>query len=372
MVSYSTAAERWAGVGPYYAMFPISFSNAVVDSFTDPGDVVLDPFAGRASSIFSAATSDRIGVGVEINPVGWIYGQTKLRPAQQRNVQARLRELLELADQRRHPERLPRFFYSCFHHRALRFLRTAREELDWRNSKVDRTLMAFVLVYLHGKRGDSLSNQMRQSKAMSPQYSLDWWADRAMHPPNVNVQEFLEKRIAWRYAKGIPDVTWSTLALGDGAHILNFATPNLRPAKLLFTSPPYSGVTSYHYDQWLRLWLLGFSDSPRRTGQFHVGKFESQERYEALLRKVFEKCALLMDTGGFVYVRTDARERTLRITRNVLQDVFPDWPMRIAVKPLTRSSQTALFGDRSAKPGEVDLILKGPKAGRRVFRIHKR
>lgn len=374
MTTFATAAERWAGVGPYYAMFPISFSNAVVDSFTNPGDVVIDPFAGRASSIFSAATSGRVGLGVEINPVGWIYGQTKLNAAPKCKVETRLKQLVGLASAQAASgsARLPRFFRLCFHTRTLTFLQTARAELDWRSSRVDRTLMAFILIYLHGKRGDSLSNQMRQSKAMSPQYSIAWWDERSMKPPQIDVQGFLQQRIDWRYAKGVPSVTSSTLALGDGCQILNFAKRDLPPARLLFTSPPYSGVTSYHYDQWLRLWLLGYSDSPRRDGQFHAGKFESQERYEALLRSVFEKCASLMDEGGHVYVRTDARKRTNSITRNVLQDVFPDWTMRTAVKPLSGISQTALFGDRSSKPGDVDLILRGPKAGRRVFRIHKR
>jgi hypothetical protein len=232
--------------------------------------------------------------------------------------------------------------------------------------------MAFILVYLHGKRGDSLSNQMRQSKAMSPGYSIRWWKDRGLHPPRIDVERFLMKRIAWRYAKGVPDVAPSKLALGHGEHILRFASPDLPAAKLLFTSPPYSGVTSYHYDQWLRLWLLGAPDHPRRNGQFHVGKFESPDRYDRLLTRVFAKCATLMDRGGFVYVRTDARARTREITERVLREVFPDWTLRVARKPLSRHSQTALFGDKSPKPGEVDLILRGPKAGQRVFRLHKR
>ena len=32
--------------------------------------------------------------------------------------------------------------------------------------------------------------------------------------------------------------------------------------KLLITSPPYSNVTNYYYDQWLRLWLLGGPEYP--------------------------------------------------------------------------------------------------------------
>src|SRR4030042_4486682 len=78
---YGTAEKRWAGIGPYYAMFPVSFADAVIQQYTDKGDVVLDPFAGRATAVYSAAVQHRIGIGIELNPVGWVYGKTKLFPA---------------------------------------------------------------------------------------------------------------------------------------------------------------------------------------------------------------------------------------------------------------------------------------------------
>ena len=41
---YESAYRRWAGVGPYYAMFPIAFAERVIRQYTGMGDVVLDPF----------------------------------------------------------------------------------------------------------------------------------------------------------------------------------------------------------------------------------------------------------------------------------------------------------------------------------------
>ena len=64
---HSTAEARWAGFGPYYAMFPIEFAFEVVNKFSSVGESVLDPFAGRCSSIYAASVLGRCGVGVEIN-----------------------------------------------------------------------------------------------------------------------------------------------------------------------------------------------------------------------------------------------------------------------------------------------------------------
>lgn len=363
-ISFATASGRWAGIGPYYAMFPTHFADEVIETYTVSGDRVLDPFAGRASSLFSASTRGREAVGMEINPVGWIYGQAKLTPAPVEDVESRIVELAEEArDSGGHLiEDLPPFFRYCFTDVVLRFLDTARKRLDWEFSAIDRTTMMFILVYMHGKRSASLSNQMRQSKAMSPDYSVRWWKEREMTPPDVDPESFLLKRIRWRYAKGLPQTTSSQLSKGNACDLMDeivqeVLSGNKSPFKLLFTSPPYYGLTNYHYDQWLRLWMLGGPNLPQRLEGAYEKKFESKALYEDLLRNVFAKAARIIDPNGHVYVRTDAREYTFNVTMRALQEAFCDWKLEVKDRPFARDTQTALFGDKSRKPGEVDIIL---------------
>jgi hypothetical protein len=259
---YESASARWAAVGPYYAMFPTAFADDVVTRFTKPGDWVLDPFAGRGTAVYSAAIADRHGVGIELNPVGWLYGATKLGVASQEFVEARLQEIERATRRISDTASLPTFFTWCFSGRVLAFLLSARAMLNCQRSKTDRTLMAFILVYLHGKRDASLSNQMRQTKAMAPGYAVNWWHERDLKPPTVNPGDFLRNRIEWRYARGIPTVAQSYMFLGDCTRrikslLSQWSERKIQPAKLLLTSPPYFSLTNYHYDQWLRLWMLG-------------------------------------------------------------------------------------------------------------------
>lgn len=346
-------------------MFPTHFADEVIEAFTDVGDRVLDPFAGRASSLFSASARGREAVGVEINPVGWIYGQAKLAPAPAHAVEARIAEIGEAAKASRESslEDLPLFFRRCFTDPVLRFLTTARHSLAWERDAVDRTSMMFILVYLHGKRQASLSNQMRQSKAMSPDYSMRWWEERKLTPPDVDPESFLLQRVRWRYAKGTPQTVPSHLLLGDACELMDEVLRDTdsgekKPFKLLFTSPPYYSVTNYYYDQWLRLWMLGGPDVPRRLGGVYEKKFESKPCYEKLLRTVFHKAASVMDSEGCVYVRTDAREFTLSTTLSVLKEAFEGWSLETTLRPFASRTQTALFGDKSHKPGEVDIVLR--------------
>jgi hypothetical protein len=43
------------------------------------------------------------------------------------------------------------FFSICYCREVLSFLLAARDKLDWKNKKIDRTLAAFILVSAHGK-----------------------------------------------------------------------------------------------------------------------------------------------------------------------------------------------------------------------------
>ena len=358
--TFGTAVDRWASVGPYYAMFPLDFAYEVIERYTRPGDRVLDPFVGRGSSIYAAAATGRTGCGIEINPVGWVYTTVKLRPTTQGRVVQRLYEIgREAVSVNVGRAKLPEFFEWAYSTDVLRFLLAARETLRWKESKVDRTLMAFILVYLHGRRSSSLSNQMRDSKAMAPDYAVRWWTEREMGPPDVEPVAFLEQRIEWRYKKGRPHLSGEVL-LGDSVSLIDsgyYRRAFAEPFDLLFTSPPYYGVTNYHYDQWLRLWMLGQYPSPRRRGGRWQRKFESQTDYRDLLASVFGGAARRMSEGAVVVVRTDARSFTLTATIDALRAAFPNKQLHEERQPFKGQTQTALYGDPSEKPGEVDLVM---------------
>ncbi len=365
MNNYRTAAGRWAGLGPYYAMFPLDFAFQVVEKYSRPRDAVLDPFAGRASSVYAAAITNREAVGIEINPVGWLYGKVKLAPASKNRVLARVEEIGEIANFAIHPEQhnLPEFFHHCYSPKVLNYLLFARDFLNWKNSKIDSTLMALLLVNLHGKREGSLSNQMRQSKAMSPEYSINWWKEKNLSPPDIDPVRFLSRRIEWRYAKGIPVAPCGKVLFGDSTKLIPRITKdvtkgNQRRFDLLFTSPPYCDITDYHYDQWLRLWMLGGPALAIRTRKKWQGRFSGKENYRELLAEVFQGCAQLLRRNATIYIRTDARQYTQQTTKDILKEIFPRKSLTVIRRPFLKKTQTFLFGDNEKKPGEIDIVLR--------------
>lgn len=47
---------------------PLALADRIIAACSQPGDVVLDPFAGSGTTIVSAIRQHRIGIGFEINP----------------------------------------------------------------------------------------------------------------------------------------------------------------------------------------------------------------------------------------------------------------------------------------------------------------
>jgi len=361
--SFKTPEARWARFGPYYAMFPVDFAFEVVEKYSKKGDFIIDPFAGRCSSIYAGGVLGRQSLGIEINPVGWLYGSVKLRPADKTSVIKRLTEVYSKRDYyEKDIESMPEFYRICYCDEVLRFLLAARIHLDWRNDNVDATLMSILLVYLHGKLGEGLSNQMRMTKAMGINYSVNWWKrHRMIKPPRINPLEFVLKRISWRYEKGTPDIAKSSVIFGDSTIELEKVVEKAKETgirfSLLFTSPPYCSVTDYHADQWLRLWLLGGPEKPKSSQEQYKSRFVSEEAYYDLLDIVFGNCAVMMADESTIYVRTDLREFTFNSTFEVLMKYFTNHVVKIVPRPFKNKTQTEICGNKTKNPGEVDIIL---------------
>jgi len=57
-------------------------------------------------------------------------------------------------------------------------------------------------------------------------------------------------------------------------------------------------------------------------------------------------------------VRTDVRKFTYDTTLEILSKYFPNHKVNICQAPVDIKTQTELYGNKSSKKGEVDIILK--------------
>ena len=365
-LSYKTAAGRWARLGPFYAMFPIPFVEGVIESYAKPGQTVIDPFCGRGTVPFIAMVNGFEAVGCDVNPVAWLYSKTKTSPHDGLlEVKSRITQIKregQVEDKRPAND----FQSVAFCGDVLAFINVARRELNWLTDSLDRTVATLMIQHLHDKIGQGLSNQMRHSRALSPRYCIEWWHRNGFSkPPEVDPECFLHKRAEWRYAKGIPTPQANhvpPIILGSSAEALPLDSD---PADLVLTSPPYSNVTNYRADNWLRLWALG--EGPNLPDWASEQKFANPLEYEQMLRKCLAATKQRAHEETIWYVRSDARIRTKKAISSVMCELLPNHRPYENPAPYSGSTQTALYGDCEPKPGEVDLLFLPAGKRRRGF-----
>jgi len=61
-------ARTESGQGSHSAPFPRAIPEFFIKAFSDPGDVICDPFSGSGTTMAAAHVLDRVGYGIEISP----------------------------------------------------------------------------------------------------------------------------------------------------------------------------------------------------------------------------------------------------------------------------------------------------------------
>ncbi len=290
---------------PYFAMFPEDFVARQLLAYTRRGDVVFDPFCGRGTTIFESLLNGRRAAGVDINPVAACISGAKADPPTLPHVLRRLAQLeKDSAGSEQTPAPLGDFFRMCFHERTLGEILFLRRSLDWRGSKVDRFIAAIALACLHGeshKSQNCLSNRMPRTISTKPAYSVRWWEQRSLLPPERRTFDILRTVARFRLSEPLPTLRGSA-RLGD-ARRAGYLLPSMKETvHLIVTSPPYLDTTDYQEDQWLRLWFLGGPDYPTSSGSGD-NRHTNRAFYWEFLAEAWAGCSDLVRRRAVVVIR---------------------------------------------------------------------
>ena len=292
-------------------MFPPGFVRRHLGTLTNPGDIVLDPFSGRGTTLLESLLFGRNALAVDINPVAACVTGAKARVPSLAAIQSRLVELEiefrqsridDLDEERRS---LPPFFTRAFNYWTLREILLLRRRLDWTRSDVDRFIAALALGSLHGEMNKSssyFSNQMPRTISTKPNYSILYWRNRGLRPQRRRVFEILRNRSRFRLEEGAPTLTGLTLQ-ADARQTTRLLEGWRGRVQAVITSPPYLNVTSFEEDQWLRLWFLGGPPKPTYGRLSKDDRYSRPDSYWRFLADAWQGVAPLLTKGGYIACR---------------------------------------------------------------------
>lgn len=299
--------HRFHSICPYFAMFPEAFVRRNVLAWTARGDLVLDPFCGRGTTVLESLLNGRRAIGCDINPVAVCLSKAKATPPRLSDLLDRMADLEKQCrdfDLTGAPEKNDEFFQLCFAEGTLRQLLFLRGAIDWRHEPIDCFIAALALGCLHGeshRTENCFSNRMPRTISTKPSYSVRWWRERELRPPKRDIFEILNRAAKYRYESELPRLKGRVVE-GDARRAKSLLRAYQERVKLVVTSPPYLDITDYHEDQWLRLWLLGGRARPvARQGR--DDRHRRVDGYWQFLREAWAGVVSLLDRSAQIVVR---------------------------------------------------------------------
>jgi hypothetical protein len=316
-------------------MFPPSFARGNILSFSNEGDLILDPFCGRGTTVLEALLNGRQAIGVDINPVAAVVSRSKVQAPPLKHVINRIDALekkfrvypVELFHEQ--IGKLPQFFWHAYTEKTLQQVLFLREHLDWRRKSIDRFICALVLGHLHGESESSpsyLSNQMPHTIAPKLNYSMRYWQKHGMHAPERNAFDLLRTKATYRLEGGIPKnrgLVINTDARNSAKRLKRYKGK----VAAVITSPPYLDVTRFEEDQWLRLWFLGGEPQPTYGRISKDDRHKDTTKYFSFLTDVWNGIEPLMKPSSILVCRIGTTRIPFQdMTKRLCNTVNAVWP----------------------------------------------
>lgn len=349
------APRRWGhplhSLCSYFAMFPPQVPHVFIRWLTKPGDVVYDPFAGRGTAPLEACRMGRVGLGSDANPLAYLLTAAKVDAPTPEETRRRLQELRGGCGPG-DPGSAPADIQMLYAEDVLGQLLWLRETLDL-TRRDDRFIMALLLGVMHanykpGRPPRGLSISMPNTFSMSPGYVRRYIDEHGLKPPAVDVFDLLQGKL--RRMK-LPESS-ATRGLAWQQDARDPAAPTIldRPAKLVFTSPPYLSVIKYGKYNWVRLWML--QQDPKAVDKELVAT-GSLSKYLAFISGAIEQLGpAVRDDGYLCLMIGDVRARGNGETTNLAARVWED-----AARPLGWTLR-GIVDDRLPTKHKVSRIWK--------------
>ena len=239
------------------AMFPPTLPHYFIRRFTEPGDIVLDPFSGRGTTAVEAMAQNRIGIGNDLNDLAVALTKGKLANPDLDSVLKRLDDL-EKGYSRKDWLRfsgMPNKIKMIFHPETQKQLMYLKLHLDWKNDDVDAFLTMVLMGAMHGQSSGFLSLSMPNTFSMGWNYVKKYIAKHNLKRPKRNAFEVIRHRCKRFLKKGqLPGNGF--VIHGDVRDLDSSNLIKHNSVKMIFSSPPYLKVIKYGLYNWIRLWWL--------------------------------------------------------------------------------------------------------------------
>lgn len=285
--------------------FPPSLVRYFILNYSKKGDVVFDPFSGKGTLPLEALLNERIGWGNDVAPDAYVLTKAKIcgiNPKRFFQYIDKLSTQMGFIKSTKDADKCVKIFYS---NNTLKQILELKILLKEKKEKYAIFTKAALLGILHGSSKNSLSLRCSHSYSMSPNYVSNYAKEHNLIKPDKKVLECIKNKARDCFYDELPKIKGK--AFRSNSRKLRIKSNS---CDLIVTSPPYFAVQRYGYDNWLRLWFLGYD---YKDIEKLLSCTNSEIKYVEFMAKSFEEMyrVLTEDSNCFIIVG-DVKRKTVK------------------------------------------------------------
>lgn len=290
---------------PYPAKFIPHIPRALIEKYTMPGQLVVDPFCGSGTTLVEACLQGRPSIGTDLNPIACLVSEAKTTKLESSHVDELNQLLLDVNEgllnisdvvHSNLADSIPNFKNRdhWFDNEVLLELGYVRKAIEQLVSPQSRTLAltAFSAVIVKVSRQES---------------DTRWVAVDKNHPPGFALRAYAQK-----LTDMIPrSLEFSRLASSSATIMRCDATslacvPN-SVADIIVTSPPYMNSYDYYLYHKLRMFCLGYDHKIVQSAEIgsrnrHCDKSEDPNSYRNLMNSCLQSIKRILKPSSILAI----------------------------------------------------------------------
>ncbi len=287
----------------YRACFKPQLPRFFINLFSQPGDVIYDPFAGRGTTIIEAGLMGRNIIANDVNPLSKILSQPRFFIPSIPDLVVRLGKIPIIANQSAEID------LSMFYHPATEAeIISLKSYLQNRHAAgteddLDRWIRMVATNRLTGHSSGFFSvYTLPPNQATSPARQRKINARRNQIPEYRDTRKLILKKSKQLIKDLTPRQIRNLRAAGKHALFLSRDarhTPEIPTGtvQLTITSPPFLNVVQYAKDNWLRCWFNGIN-SEKVARVITVAR--TLDKWRRVMEDVFRELYRITRSGGWV------------------------------------------------------------------------
>lgn len=310
----------------YRACFKPQLPEYFIDRYTEPGDLVADPFLGRGTTPLQAHLMGRRAAGSDVNPLCVMLARPRFDPPPLEAANSRLRDVLDNTNEKT-VSNSTEDLLAFYHPETLSQLLVLRQWfIDRQDSgefdRIDDWLRMVCLNRLSGhspgffsvrtmppNQAVSAESQRRINERMGQKPEVKDIVDIVIRKSRSLLRSGYPGSQQLPFVDSLPAPLLSTTMANDLAYL------DEASVDLVVTSPPFLNIVDYRKDNWLRCW---FADIDTDTVQ--ISGYSSVEEWRSFVHGALkELCRVVKKEGNIAFEVGEVRNGKVKLEDEVIR-----------------------------------------------------